>query len=81
MNKLIVDLATNETRVVPLTDDEIALKETQAVEFQKQVIRERIATLEASITPRRIREHLLGTGGTFIQDVEARIADLRTQLV
>lgn len=81
MNKLIVDLATNETRVVPLTDDEIALKETQAVELQKQIVRERIVTLEAEITPRRIREHLLGAGGTFIQDVEAEIANLRSQLV
>ena len=39
-----------------------------------------IATLEASITPRRMREHALGTGGTFLADTEAAIVAERNKL-
>ena len=36
--------------------------------------------LEASITPRRMREHSLGTGGTWLADVDALIAIERAKL-
>jgi len=39
-----------------------------------------IATLEATITPRRMREHALGTGGTWLADVDALIAIERAKL-
>ena len=41
---------------------------------------EKIFDIEAQITPRRIRDHLLGTGGDFIKDKEAEIAALRNDL-
>ena len=39
-----------------------------------------ISVLEASITPRRMREHALGTGGTWLADVDALIAIERAKL-
>lgn len=41
---------------------------------------DKILDIEAQITPRRIRDHLLGTGGDFIKDKEAEIAALRDEL-
>jgi hypothetical protein len=46
----------------------------------KEAIKAQIASLEASITPRRLREALLTGDKTFIEGVEAQIAALREQL-
>ena len=48
--------------------------------FQDLFKEEKIFDIEAQITPRRIRDHLLGTGGDFIKDKEAEIAALRNDL-
>ena len=39
-----------------------------------------IHRLESLITPRRAREHMLGTGGSFIADIEAKIETERAKL-
>jgi len=39
-----------------------------------------IHRLESLITPRRAREHMLGTGGSFIADIEAKIETERSKL-
>jgi hypothetical protein len=41
---------------------------------------EQILALEAQITPRRMREALLGTDGGWLADVNAEIAALRVSL-
>lgn len=40
-----------------------------------------IAAIEATITPRRMREGLLGTDGGWLADADAQIAALRATLV
>ena len=45
-----------------------------------EVIKAQIVELEASITPRRMREALLGTDGGWLAGVDAQIAALRGQL-
>jgi hypothetical protein len=40
----------------------------------------KIARLEAEATPRRIREHALGKGGTWLADQDALIATERSKL-
>lgn len=62
----------------PITDEEAeALK---PLPDPKEAIKSQIAQLEASITPRRLREALLTGDKTFIEGVEAQIAELRKQL-
>lgn len=39
-----------------------------------------ILALEAQVTPRRIREHALGTDNGWLEDIESQIEALRTQL-
>jgi len=43
-------------------------------------VAEQIATLEATVTPRRIREAILGTDGGWLAEIEAEIESLRAQL-
>jgi hypothetical protein len=43
-------------------------------------VKKAISDLEALITPRRAREHMLGTGGSFIADIEAKIELERAKL-
>ena len=46
----------------------------------RQVIINKIKELEATITPRRMRDHALGTGGDWLKDKEAEIATERGKL-
>jgi len=46
----------------------------------KDLIRAEIATLEASITPRRLRDAILTGNKSFIEQVDSEIALLRGQL-
>ena len=41
---------------------------------------EQIKALEATITPRRQREAILGIDGGWLSDVDRQIAELRSQL-
>lgn len=47
----------------------------------REAIIQQIASLEAQITPRRVREALLSGDHTFIQNIEAQISALRGTLV
>jgi hypothetical protein len=44
------------------------------------VIRQSIGALEASVTPRRLREAVLGVDNGWLQSVDAQIVALRAQL-
>lgn len=46
----------------------------------QQAIQAQIAALEASVTPRRIREAVLGTDGGWIAGVDSQIKSLRAKL-
>lgn len=46
----------------------------------KRAILRAISALEATITPRRTREAILGIGGTWLEEQEAAIAALRAEL-
>jgi len=47
---------------------------------EKAKIKANIAVLEASVTPRRQREAILGIGTAWLADVELQIETLRSQL-
>jgi hypothetical protein len=44
------------------------------------VIKQSIGTLESSVTPRRVREAILGIDNGWLQSVDAQIVALRAQL-
>ncbi len=77
-----VDMQTGERREIPLTPEEISA--AQAAANSPEVIRERIMAqiyaLEAQITPRRMREAILGTDGGWLAGIEANIEAIRAQL-
>lgn len=62
----------------PITDEEAEALKPQT--DPKEAIKAQIASLEASITPRRLREALISGSFQFIRDVEEQIAALRAQL-
>ena len=43
-------------------------------------LRQEIAVLESAITPRRLRESILGTDGGWLSEQESKIVELRNQL-
>jgi len=43
-------------------------------------LRQEISTLESAITPRRLRESILGTDGGWLSEQESKIVELRNQL-
>lgn len=67
---------------LPVTEqDADALRKQHAVRVPRSArIRKEIDELEASITPRRLREALLSRDTSFIASVEERITALRTEL-
>lgn len=46
----------------------------------QDAIKAQIAALEATVTPRRVREAVLGTDNGWLADVDGQIAVLRAQL-
>tara|TARA_R100000365_G_C2748574_1_gene80564 strand:- start:11494 stop:11781 length:288 start_codon:yes stop_codon:yes gene_type:complete len=62
----------------PATPDEIAALLPQP--SSADLIKQKIATLEATVTPRRIREAVLGIDGGWLADLNEQIAALRAQL-
>ena len=48
--------------------------------LEKQLIINQMSALEASVTPRRIREAALGIDNRWLESVEEEIAALRAQL-
>lgn len=61
---------------VPATAEQVQAIQNPAP-TPEQVRSSAIAVLEATVTPRRMREALLGTDGGWLAGVEARIAALR----
>ena len=55
-------------------------KSTSDSDAVKRVALNKIIELEATITPRRMRDHALGTGGDWLKDKEAEIATERGKL-
>lgn len=66
---------------VLMTDDEVSAF-LNAQLPAGYAIKEQIRALEATITPRRLREATLTANGkTWLADIDAQIAELRAQLV
>ena len=66
--------------IIQLTGDALTDAQAQKLEDEKAKIKADIAALEATITPRRTREAILGIGGSWLEEQEAAIAALRAQL-
>ena len=66
--------------IIQLEGDALIDAQAQKLEDEKAKIKADIAALEATITPRRTREAILGIGGSWLEEQEAAIAALRAQL-
>lgn len=77
--KTIYDFSNGETRQEPLNDADLA-----ALPSAEQIARDNlcasIVALEAQVTPRRLREAVLGADAGWLAALEAQIASLRAQL-
>ena len=66
--------------IIQLEGDQLTDAQAQKVEDEKSKIKSDIAALEATITPRRTREAILGTDNNWLADIELQIQELRGQL-
>jgi hypothetical protein len=73
-------LYVQQWAIVPLENDALAAAQAQKVEDEKAKIKADIASLEATITPRRTREAILAIDTVWLADVELQIQELRGQL-
>lgn len=64
---------------VPISDDDLAALRASQLD-PAAAIRGQIADLEATVTPRRMREAVLSNDYSFIEDVDQQIAALRSSL-
>lgn len=75
--------ATSEGNI-PFTAEEELERDAQEATITQSLpkikIKSDIAALEATITPRRTREAILGTDNGWLADVELQIGQLRQQL-
>ena len=69
-----------EWAILPLFGEALANAQIQQVTDEKNKIKADIAALEASVTPRRAREAILGIDQTWLADIELQIAQLRAKL-
>jgi hypothetical protein len=76
----ITNLQTGEVTEVPFTDEEEAARTIAYNEGIKLSIISGIETLEAAITPRRMREAILGVDGGWLAAQEVLIAAERAKL-
>ena len=67
-------------QIIQLEGDQLIDAQAQKVEDEKVKIKADIAALEATITPRRTREAILGTDNGWLADIENQIQELRGQL-
>lgn len=67
-------------KIIQATDDGTPVAADPAPLTGSALILSQIATLEASITPRRVREAVLGVDNGWLHGVNDQIAELRTQL-
>jgi hypothetical protein len=61
---------------VPATDEQVNASQNPAL-TPEQVRNAAISKIESQITPRRLREAVLGTDGGWLANAEAQIAALR----
>jgi hypothetical protein len=84
MQRIEINVSTGEQILIDLTPEEqLEFNEKlvlQAKEQPKILLKAKIAALEATITPRRTREAILGIDTTWLADVELQIGQLRQQL-
>lgn len=66
--------------IIQLEGDQLTDAQAQKVEDEKAKIKADIAALEATITPRKTREAILGTDNGWLTDIELQIQELRGQL-
>ena len=66
--------------IIQLEGDQLIDAQAQKVEDEKAKIKADIASLEATITPRRTREAILAIDTVWLADVELQIQELRGQL-
>ena len=66
--------------IIQLEGDALIDAQAQKVEDEKAKIKADIAALEATITPRRTREAILGIDNGWLADIELQIQELRGQL-
>ena len=66
--------------IIQLEGDQLIDAQAQKVEDEKAKIKADIASLEATITPRRTREAILAIDTVWLADVELQIGQLRQQL-
>lgn len=90
----VTEFETNENRNAWLDAHELVFSETAQIGYSwdgnnfeapqveppQLTIQEQIVRLEQSVTPRRIREAILGPGEEWLQAVDDQIAALRAQL-
>ena len=69
-----------EWAILPLFGEALANAQIQQVTDEKNKIKADIAAIEASVTPRRAREAILGIDKTWLADIELQIAQLRAKL-
>lgn len=65
---------------VALTAEEIAAAEANQAKWDKGEAARQIKIIEAQITPRRLREAVLGTDGGWLEAKNAEIQKLRESL-
>jgi hypothetical protein len=65
--------------MVAMNDDDVAAHQNPAPDPAQDTLAQ-IAALEASVTPRRVREVILSGNLGFIRSVEEEVARLREQL-
>lgn len=75
--------ATSEGNV-PFTEEEELQWAAQVLKYENEqpriLIKSEIAILEATITPRRVREAILGMDNGWLTDMDSMIQALRAQL-
>lgn len=64
----------------PISPEEAAVLQVVPPPSEADLLKAEIVDLEATITPRRLREALLGTDGGWLARVDKQITDLRGQL-
>ena len=80
MDRIEFNISTGEQKTVPLTDEEIAEIQSRPLPHPNEGIKQQIAALEATVTPRRQREAILGADKGWLADVDAQIAERRASL-
>lgn len=73
------EIVPESTEIIPC-EYTMEIIDNSLVEAREAIIQQ-IASLEAQITPRRVREALLSGDHTFIQSIEVQITALRLTLV